>query len=156
MTDNPRLPAEAPIAALEPQPVRELLLDTNVVLDLWLFKDTRLEALRRLLAAGQWRWIASEAMLIELGHIRQRPFAQSHEALPELFEPPAHLAPAPSNPAPWRCRDADDQKFIDLAWHSRLPLWTRDRDLLVLRKKAAKDGVIIETPEQGAARLGLS
>ncbi len=156
MTDNPRLPAEAPIAALEPQPVRELLLDTNVVLDLWLFKDPRLEALRRLLAAGQWRWIASEAMLIELGHIRQRPFAQSHAALPELFDPPAHLTPAPSNPAPWRCRDADDQKFIDLAWRSRLPLWTRDRDLLVLRKKAAKEGVIIETPEQGAARLGLS
>jgi uncharacterized protein len=156
MTDNPRLPASASIAALAPQPVRDLVLDTNVVLDLWLFRDARLQTLRRLLAEGHWQWIASEAMLVELGHIRLREFAQGYEALPELFAPPARLALAPLNPAPWRCRDVDDQKFIDLAWHLRLPLWTRDRDLLTLRKKAAKQGVIIETPEQGTARLGLS
>jgi uncharacterized protein len=156
MTDNPRLPAEAPVAALEPQPVRELLLDTNVVLDLWLFNDARLDVLRRLLAEGVWLWAATKPMLIELGHVRQRAFTARYDALPELLKPPAHLKAVPANPAPWRCRDADDQKFIDLAWALRLPLWTRDRDLLSIRKKAAQQNVIIETPEQGTARLGLS
>jgi 16S rRNA (cytosine967-C5)-methyltransferase len=97
---------------LEPQPVRELLLDTNVVLDLWLFKDPRLEALRRLLAAGQWRWIASEAMLIELATLLLKPGGRIVYIVCSLLpaEGEAQLAATP-NLGPWQSRvltPADD------------------------------------------------
>jgi predicted nucleic acid-binding protein len=153
MTDKPSLPADTPSAALEPQPGCELLLDTNVVLDLWLFQDPRLQRLRELLASGGCRWLATSAMLEELAHVRQRDFALRYRASSELLTPPAVLIPAPSNPAPWRCRDVDDQKFLDLAWQLKRPLWTRDRDLLALARRAAKLGQVIETPEAGAHRL---
>lgn len=153
MTDKTSLPAGAPDAALEPHPVCDLLLDTNVVLDLWLFQDPRLQRLREGLATGRCRWLATAAMLEELGHVREREFTRRYRASPELTVPPALLVASPANPAPWRCRDGDDQKFLDLAWQLKRPLWTRDRDLLSLARRAAKLGLSVETPEAGAHRL---
>jgi predicted nucleic acid-binding protein len=153
MTDKTSLPAGAVDEALEPQPTCELLLDTNVVLDLWLFQDPRLQRLREQLVDGRCRWLATEAMLIELGFVRDREFARRYQALPELSSPPCRRVAAPDQAAPWRCRDEDDQKFLDLAWQLRRPLWTRDRDLLSCAKRAARQGVIIETPEAGLHRL---
>jgi predicted nucleic acid-binding protein len=50
-------------------------------------------------------------------------------------------------PAPWRCRDPDDQKFLDLA-HSNGAgiLFTKDRALLALARKAQPAGLRIAPP----------
>lgn len=153
MTDKTSSPAGTPVAALGPQSSCDLLLDTNVVLDLWLFRDPRLQRLREALAAGRCRWLATAAMLEELGHVREREFVLRYSPSPELLTPPAQRVAPPDKPAPWRCRDGDDQKFLDLAWQLRLPLWTRDRDLLVFARRALKLGVVIEPPEVGSYRL---
>ncbi len=157
MSDNPR-PSE-PLSAdgSPPQPATrrpiDLVLDTNVLLALWLFQDPTLQPLRLALAAGSARWLATPAMLEELDQVSARPFPARYQAAAELAAPPASLAGVPANPAPWRCRDAADQKFLDLAWALKLPLCSRDRDLLTLRRRAAAQGLAIETPETALARL---
>ena len=51
--------------------------------------------------------------------------------------------------AAFTCKDADDQKFIDLAIAQRVAaLLTRDRALLRLAARARRFGVVIAPPEQ--------
>lgn len=144
------LPSEA---AEPPQPWR-VLLDTHVLLELWLFQQPTLTEMASTLSLGRLQWWASQAMLDELAHVRARPWDSRWTARPELFapEPLCVLRPTPANPAPWRCRDPDDQKFLDLACaEAPIRLWSRDRALLQWRKRAAARGVVIETPEAGWA-----
>ena len=135
--------------------IQELVLDTNVVLDLWLFGRPSVAPLRLALHSGAARWLASPAMLTELAHVHQRPHPPRFEAAPELAAPPVLLLEAPTQGAPWRCADRSDQAFLDLAWQRQVPLWTRDRHLLSMRRKAHRGGLVIETPEEGQSRLGF-
>jgi len=149
---NVNPPANPPgNAAPGPQPWR-VLLDTHVLLELWLFRQPGLASLGAALAQGRLHWWASQPMLDELAHVRVRPWDARWTAQPELFapEPLCTLRPTPGNPAPWRCRDPDDQKFLDLACaEAPIRLWSRDRALLHWRKRAAARGIVIETPEAG-------
>ena len=64
-----------------------------------------------------------------------------------MIEPVA--APGP----PLRCRDPDDQMFIDLALSARAQwLVTRDRALLVLARRARLRGVTVIRPVDWPAR----
>lgn len=128
-------------------PPAGIVLDTNVLLALWLFQDPALRPLRLALAGGRLRWVATPAMLEELALVARRPYPPRYQASAELGTPPASLMAAPAAPAPWRCRDPADQMFLDLAWASQLPLCSRDRDLLSLRRRAAARGLLIEPPE---------
>jgi predicted nucleic acid-binding protein len=135
-----------------------LLLDTHVLFDLWVFGDPRVQGLADRLPTLDW--VATAAMLDEWQHVlgrgRLRPYlpeASAAGSVPSLPLQPRLLPTAP--PAPWRSRDPDDQKFLDLA-HALRPacLWSRDRALLAHRKRAAAAGVTIEPPELGLRRLG--
>ncbi|MBB5206458.1 putative nucleic acid-binding protein [Inhella inkyongensis] len=131
-----------------------LLLDTHVLLELWLFRQPSLMGLGQALLQGDLHWIASAPMLEELAHVRARPWPERWTPDPILLAPEAicRLAPHPTQAAPWRCSDPDDQKFLDLALAlSPIRLWSRDRALLHWRKKAALRGVLIQTPEAGWA-----
>jgi len=137
--------ASAPQVAVHP-----LLLDTHVLLDLWLFDNPRLQPLA--LRLQDLRWVATAAMVAEWHYMMQRgidrfpPRSWADLPLPQL-------QPAPANAAPWRCRDPDDQMFLDLAFALKpCALWTRDKALLAHRKRAATVGVVIETPESGLMR----
>lgn len=134
------------------------VLDTNVVLDLLLFRDAGAAALDAALATGRLRWLATDSMLDELADVLRRPFSAGWARTPaevlaaararsERVAPPAGAAP----PAP-RCTDPDDQKFIDLAWS--LPaawLFSRDRALLRLARPARTRGIGVLTPARWAA-----
>jgi predicted nucleic acid-binding protein len=154
MSDNPPPCALSLTEGSAPQtaPIN-LVLDTNVLLALWLFHDPALEPLRQALASGRVRWRATPAMLEELALVLSRPYPARFRPGPELSSPPAWLSDEPAAPAPWRCRDLADQKFLDLAWALQLPLWSRDRDLLSLRRRGAARGLHIETPEAAQRRL---
>ena len=140
---------------LPPEPV---VLDTNVVLDLWLFADGRADALRTALDARQLDWVATERMLTELGHVLQRPFLQTF-LQPWCDDPAAALVavrarcrllptPSPSTDRVPTCRDPDDQPFIDLAWQLRTRwLFSRDRALLALARRVRPRGLAIVTPD---------
>jgi uncharacterized protein len=135
-----------------------VVLDTNVVLDLWLFGDVRSAPLRQALAVGRLTPLTTAPMLAELADVLQRPFTAGWPVPPaqamvglqncaRLVEPPSPVAP----PAP-RCTDPDDQKFIDLAWHWPAAwLISRDRAVLRLAKPAWAHGLRIVTPERWAA-----
>ncbi len=127
-----------------------LLLDTHVLLDLWLFDDPRLQPLA--LRLKDVRWVATAAMVAEWHYMMQRGIDRfPPRSVVDLPQP--ELLPAPSQAAPWRCRDPDDQMFLDLAFALKpCALWTRDKALLAHRKRATAVGVLIETPEIGLAR----
>ena len=138
------------------------VLDTNVVLDLWLFNDPRVAPLRDALQSGDLGVLVTAPMLAELAGVLQRPFATACpvpgatvlaalHALGSLVETPAGPNPAPA------CTDADDQKFIDLAWAWPARwLISRDRALLKLARPALARGLQIVTPERWAALNSLA
>lgn len=127
-----------------------VVLDTNVVLDLWLFNDPRTSPLRQALQQGQLRWIATAHMREELRRVldydhlvgRLAIYQMTSLQVLELFERHAQFVPVPDK-ARWRCKDPDDQVFIDLAVAHRCPLISKDKAVLALRKTLARAQVLV-------------
>ena len=123
----------------------QLVLDTNVVLDLLVFADPRVRALSEGLSAGRLHWLATHAMREELVRVlaypKLAPRVASHrgEALAVLqdFDRHARLLDPPAK-AGVTCGDPDDQKFVDLAVAHRCVLLSKDRDVLRMRKRLAQ------------------
>ncbi len=132
-------------------PVQALVIDSNVVLNWLFFKDAAtVEVIERLLQSHQWvctEWMQREAQRVAT--LPQMAKYASTEALAVLahgFTERATLV-VHATVSPMRCRDADDQAFLDLAAHTQAPLLlTLDRDLLKLRKRAATFGLTIVQP----------
>jgi predicted nucleic acid-binding protein len=121
-----------------------IVLDTNVVLDLFVFADAACAPLLPALAAGSLRWIATSAMRDELErvlaypHIVRRLDFHGLDAGRVLdgFDAHAQLVPAPAK-VPLTCSDPDDQKFIDLAVARQARLLSKDRAVLSMKKRLA-------------------
>lgn len=132
-----------------------VVIDTNVLLALWIFADPGVESLRRALAAGGLVPLRSAATDAELAEVLARPGlfdvpAARRDALLHDWAARARLV-AEVRPAPCRCRDADDQKFVDLALTASARwLLTRDKALLRLNRKLKATGLAIATPESWA------
>jgi putative PIN family toxin of toxin-antitoxin system len=99
-----------------------LVLDTNVVLDLLVFDDPALGPLARALASGTVIAWVDEHTLRELKYVLAYPTFHLDEAAQravlERYQGLVHVAPAqpaPLQPPLPRCRDRDDQKFLELA-----------------------------------------
>jgi predicted nucleic acid-binding protein len=139
-----------------------IVLDTNAVLDCWLFEDPAAQPLRRAVEAGQVRWLATAQMLAELTLVLARQFGAQWEPQRERLLSTgsphclAAIRPQASRPRGGPvCPDADDQKFLDTALQERAHwLVTRDRALLRLRRHAAKLGLAIVAPAQCTAVIG--
>lgn len=153
---QPEVPPDPDIGA----PARRAVVDTNVWLDLLVFADPAAEPLGQALRAGRLRALRDAATEAELAAVLQRPqFAARPGArdLPELLARWQTLAErcAPARPAPWRCRDPGDQKFLDLAFGNAASLLvTKDRALLELARLTRRDGLDIMTPGQFALHAG--
>jgi predicted nucleic acid-binding protein len=128
-------------------PVRRVL-DTNIVLDLWVFDEPKAAALRTSVETGASGWIATAAMREELARVLAYPQIAKRltaRALPAdtvlaHFDRHAQLQPdAPK--APYACKDADDQKFIDLAVAHTAALHSKDAQVLCMKKRLERCGV---------------
>ena len=126
------------------------VLDTNIVLDLWVFDDPASAPLRERLQDGEIQWLATAAMREELArvlaypHIARRLTARAMTADTVLahFDRHARLqADAPK--APYVCKDADDQKFIDLAVQHGAALHSKDAQVLCMKNRLARCGVAL-------------
>lgn len=125
-----------------------VVLDTNCVLDAWLFADPRVAEVARLIRAGSAYWIATPAMRSELARVLAYPAIarqlQARGVLAEdvlaAFDRWAHPV-APACVCPLRCTDHDDQMFVDLAvqWHA--DLYSRDRAVRALARRLQPAGV---------------
>ncbi len=138
--------APAPAEQIASRPL--LVLDTNVVLDWVAFNDARVQPMVAAIERGLLRAATSAACLEELrralgyAQVKLDVAAQAlalerYLAHATLFEIPKAAA-ATGLP---RCEDADDQKFLELAWHTRAShLITRDHALLKLAPQVARMG----------------
>jgi putative PIN family toxin of toxin-antitoxin system len=124
------------------------VLDTNIVLDLWVFGDERVASLHQDLAAREVTWLATSAMRDELAcvlayeHIGARMAAANVSLQHVLGAFDAHANIVDAAPvAKIACRDTDDQKFIDLAVAHGARLISKDKQVLALRRKLAPHGV---------------
>ena len=132
------LPAEGVPGA----PARPVVVDTNVALDLLIFSDPRTAPLRALLTQGRLDWIATQVMRDELERVLAYPHIVSRmdfyrvDAAQVLaaFDATARLVDIAPRVA-YVCKDADDQKFIDLAAAHRAILLSKDKAVICMRKR---------------------
>ena len=123
----------------KPQPV---VLDTNIVLVLFVFGDLAAQALKSAVITGQLQWLATEAMRVELERVLTYPqvakrLTRDGVAAAEVllaFDTHARIVAAASK-APVTCSDADDQIFIDLAVAHKTWLLSKDQAILCMRKR---------------------
>ena len=131
-----------------------LVLDTNVVLDLLVFEDRRCSRLCIELVTGRAHWHATPRMRAEFELVLARPaFARwnAHRArVAARWDTwAAMVEPLERASAPLRCRDPDDQMFLDLAAQlGPCCLLSRDTEVLRLKRPAAQLGVHITTPAE--------
>ena len=129
------------------------VLDTNIVLDLWVFDDPASSPLRERVLEGEIHWLATPAMREELARVLDYPQIARRLVLRALtpadvlahFDRHAQLQPdAPK--APYTCKDADDQKFIDLAVQHAAALHSKDAQVLCMKNRLARCGVVLNPP----------
>ena len=137
----------------EPSPAERprVVIDTNCVLDLWVFQDPSAAALCSALEAGRLRWLATTGMRAELERVLDYPQIAPRLAAPgndasavlARFDACAEqVAAAPATDV--RCRDPDDQPFIDLAVAWRATLLSKDARVLGLARALAPLGVRVQ------------
>lgn len=129
-----------------------VVVDTQLLLDWLVFRDPRSQAWGESLRLGHWRWLVCSAMRDEFAHMVWHPslakWAPDRERALADFDACAQVVAAPRSAGPsLRCRDADDQVFLDLALEHRARwLWTRDKALLALARKTRAQGTEICAP----------
>ncbi|MDX9994690.1 MAG: putative toxin-antitoxin system toxin component, PIN family [Rhodocyclaceae bacterium] len=137
-----------------------VVFDTNVLLSLFVFKDSRFAPLRGEVAAGRWTALTSVACLAEYRRVLGYPlFALDDDRQEAAYA--AYLALAKigetveSSIALPKCRDKDDQKFLELARDARADmLVSADRMLLKMRRGNRLAQLFrILTPDEALAML---
>jgi len=127
-----------------------VVIDTNIVLDLFVFDDEAAKALRAALEAGHLTWLSTTDMRAELQRELDYPqiaprlayYAITPADVLAHFDRLARLA-APAPKAGPTCSDADDQRFIDLAVAHGAPLLSKDRAVLTMKRRLQRLGVAV-------------
>jgi len=125
-----------------------VVLDTNVCLDLFVFRDPRWSALLAALKSGTIKAVTRQdcrtewLRVLDYPHLPLDPVSRARctvefDNLITCVNPP----PRPGAVLPI-CSDHDDQKFLELANDSHAALLiTKDKALLKLSRKTAKSGL---------------
>ena len=133
-----------------PQTSSPVVIDTNIVLDIWVYQDPATPPLINALEEGKLQWLATVPMgeellrVLDYPHIAQRRNRDgvSAEAVLAHFDRLAKIqAIAPK--APYICKDEDDQKFIDLVVAHHALLLSKDKQVLRLTNRLARLGVAV-------------
>lgn len=142
MTAHPIASAEA-ISDIQP-----VVIDTNIVLDLWVYQDPATPTLLQALQTGALNWLVTTPMREELVRVLDYPhiahrMSQNHLSAAQVLANFDDLATcldiAPR--AVYVCKDPDDQKFIDLAVAHQTWLLSKDKQVLRLTRRLARLGV---------------
>ena len=135
---------------MKPRPAPSAVIDTNVLLDFWVFEDPGAAPLRAAVEAHRVHVLRSDACVDEFSDVLDRPALRV--AATERCEILRHwhaLATPVSRifSAPLACTDPHDQKFLDLAHTVRADwLVTKDKALLKLARRAHRAGLRILPP----------
>ena len=128
--------------------VQKLVLDTNIVLDLFVFNDAASAPLRQALEARELDWLATQPMRDELARVLAYPqiiprlnfYNLSAEGVLAAFDQHTRIVEVAAK-ANVTCHDADDQKFIDLAVAHQALLLSKDQHVLSMRKRLLAQGI---------------
>lgn len=136
---------------------KRIVLDTNVCLDLFVFRDPRWTLLHAALMNGTVEAVTRDDCRMEWSIVLRYPHlklddtarlrvAAEFDALIRCNPMPALDAEAAKLPI---CKDSDDQKFLELSRDIKADvLITKDKALLKLARKTRRDGLFaIMTPE---------
>lgn len=137
-----------------PAPAKPIVIDTNVCLDLFVFRDPRWAPLLAALESGRVRAVTRAdcrdeyRIVLHYAHLPlddgTRPEAEARfDALIEVVAPTSRALRLPV------CTDRDDQKFLEIARDADAAiLVTKDKALLKLAKRTAREGLFrIMKPE---------
>ena len=139
----------SPLPAFSPTSEKtHIVIDTNIVLDLLVFKDPATTSLKQALDANQLTWLATQAMRDELTRVLAYPKIAARLAFYKLgvddvltkFDQHASLVDVAPK-AGVTCSDADDQKFIDLAVQYKALLLSKDKHVISIRKRLLAQGI---------------
>ncbi|MDP2794867.1 MAG: putative toxin-antitoxin system toxin component, PIN family [Sulfurisoma sp.] len=138
-----------------------VVLDTNILLSLFVFADSRHATIRAAIESGRWLALTDARCLhefrrvlgYEMFHLDAATQDATHAAYAALAQIPA-VAPAEPVALP-QCKDPDDQKFLELARDGDAQLLvTSDKALLKLaRRRRLAHLFRILTPDQAMAEL---
>lgn len=125
-----------------------IVMDTNVVLDVFVFSDPAAQSLKRGVQAGKLDWLATPHMRSELARVLGYPQIVPRLTFYKLtaadvlagFDRFARLVDAAPK-APVTCSDPDDQCFIDLAVAHRATLLSKDKAVISMSKRLLAHGV---------------
>jgi putative PIN family toxin of toxin-antitoxin system len=133
------------------------VIDTNVLLDFWVFDDPAARRLRAALDDGAVVALSSGECVDEFTAVLMREqFDLATEQRFDILRRWDRMAERVGcvHAAPLACTDPDDQKFLDLACSARADwLVTKDKALLRLGRRARQTGLLIITPGAVAAEL---
>ncbi|MBL8517648.1 MAG: putative toxin-antitoxin system toxin component, PIN family [Betaproteobacteria bacterium] len=135
------------------------VLDTNVVLDCFAFDGPLAKPLADAVRAGAMRVITTDECLAELARVLAYPklkLDDTGRALGlERFRAVADVVPLRMVADVPRCKDRDDQKFLDLAAAERVHfLFSRDEQVLATRAKMMRIfAVTVIEPKRWAEQL---
>jgi putative PIN family toxin of toxin-antitoxin system len=137
-----------------PASAKPIVIDTNVCLDLFVFRDPRWASLLAALESGAVRAVTRADCRDEYLHVLHYPHlplddstrpdaAARFDALIRVVAPDSRAIRLPV------CTDRDDQKFLEIARDADAAiLVTKDKALLKLGKKTAREGLYrIMTPD---------
>lgn len=153
--------AGAPVGVDSASRPLRVVFDTNVLLSLFVFADSRFAPLRAEVAAGRWQALTSAPCLAEYRRVlgyplfdlspeRQEAAYAAYLALVRTIDAvPQHAVALP------KCKDKDDQKFLELARDGQAHwLVTADKMLLKLRRGRRLESLFrILTPDEALASL---
>lgn len=128
--------------------VPRVVLDSNVWIDILVFDDSATRPIHAALERGDLDAVIDSRCLTELSRVLDYPQFVARDVdkaaalaavarLATLAQPPASLEDG--TPLP-KCKDRDDQKFLELA-HAAKADWlvSKDRALLKLNKRTTRD-----------------
>ena len=119
-----------------------VILDTNIVLDTFVFNDPVAKPLLAALQSGSLRWIATAPMRDELERVLAYPkivkrlnyYQLQADYVLGQFDMLVQLVEVAAK-APIVCKDPDDQKFIDLAVAHKALVLSKDNAVLCMKKR---------------------
>ena len=129
--------------------MKPVVLDTNILLDIFVFNDERATNLKQAVLDGDISVVASQKTVLELTDVISRPLFKIDEAtqaaiLCQWQSIAQRHDDSTLAPAPWKCQDPDDQIFLDLAYHLRPSiLISKDNAVLHIASQAAQEDILI-------------
>jgi predicted nucleic acid-binding protein len=131
-----------------------VVLDTNILLDVLVFDDQRAHPLRVALTHSLVDAVATQKTIDEFIDVIGRvQFALNAEQQFEIISQWKSWARIIDDAevflAPWKCKDRDDQIFINLAYTLRpSTLLSKDKQVLKIAKRAIKENIVITSDHE--------